>query len=214
MAGGRRDNIDLQETRQCLRDPTKRATEELLAPRIQQASANPVSAGNRGDDRPRGQTLYRDVTLLIRRPMATAFATRDHPDPLLRSTHTICRMTARPWSSLIPVLVHARVASQQHAASPCVAATSLTGILQVDGYAGFGSLAEARQDAYDAGWDSAYDAGWDSGYSSGRLSALNKELLRGLIQLCHPDRHSGRVDLATRVTRQLLELRENTRRAA
>ena len=70
--------------------------------------------------------------------------------------------------------------------------------------------AEARQDAH----DSAYDAGWDSGYSSGRVSALNKELLHDLIQLCHPDRHSGRVDLATRVTRQLLELRENTRRAA
>jgi hypothetical protein len=74
--------------------------------------------------------------------------------------------------------------------------------------------AEARQDAYDAGWDSAYDAGWDGGYSSGRLSALNKELLHDLIQLCHPDRHSGRVDLASRVTRQLLELREHTRRAA
>jgi hypothetical protein len=66
--------------------------------------------------------------------------------------------------------------------------------------------AEARQDAY--------DAAWDSGYRSGRLSALNKELLRDLIQLCHPDRHSGRVDLATRVTRQLLELRERIRRAA
>ena len=74
--------------------------------------------------------------------------------------------------------------------------------------------AEARQYAHDAGWDSAYDAGWDSGYSSGRLSVLNKELLNDLIQLCHPDRHSARVDLATRVTRQLLELRENTRRAA
>ena len=74
--------------------------------------------------------------------------------------------------------------------------------------------AEARQDAYDAGWDGAYDAGWDSGYRSGRLSALNEELLHDLIQLCHPDRHSGRVDLATRVTRQLLELREHTRRAA
>jgi hypothetical protein len=66
--------------------------------------------------------------------------------------------------------------------------------------------AEARQDAY--------DAAWDSGYRSGRLSALNKELLHDLIQLCHPDRHSGRVDLATRVTRKLLELREHIRRAA
>jgi hypothetical protein len=65
--------------------------------------------------------------------------------------------------------------------------------------------AEARQDAY--------DAAWDSGYSSGRLSALSKELLNDLIQLCHPDRHSGRVDLATRVTQQLLELRERMRRA-
>jgi hypothetical protein len=64
----------------------------------------------------------------------------------------------------------------------------------------------ARQDAY--------DAAWDSGYSSGRLSALSKELLHDLIQLCHPDRHSGRVDLATRVTQQLLELRERMRRAA
>jgi hypothetical protein len=74
--------------------------------------------------------------------------------------------------------------------------------------------AMARQDAYDAAWDSAYNAGWDSGYRSGRLSALTEELLHDLIQLCHPDRRSGRVDLATRVTRQLLELRENTRRAA
>jgi hypothetical protein len=62
--------------------------------------------------------------------------------------------------------------------------------------------ADALQDAYDAGW------------RSGRLSALNEELLHDLIQLCHPDRHSGRVDLATRVMRQLLELREHTRRAA
>jgi hypothetical protein len=46
------------------------------------------------------------------------------------------------------------------------------------------------------------------------LSVLTEELLHDLIQLCHPDRHSGRVDLATRVTRQLLELREKTRRAA
>jgi hypothetical protein len=74
--------------------------------------------------------------------------------------------------------------------------------------------AVARRDAYHAVWNSAYDAGWDSGYRSGRLSALTEELLHDLIQLCHPDRHSGRVDLATRVTRQLLELRENTRRAA
>ena len=65
----------------------------------------------------------------------------------------------------------------------------------------------ARQDADDAALDSAYDAGWDSGYRSGRLSALTEELLHDLIKLCHPDRHSGRVDLATRVTRQLLELR-------
>jgi flagellar biosynthesis/type III secretory pathway protein FliH len=74
--------------------------------------------------------------------------------------------------------------------------------------------AEARQEAYDAGLDRAYDAGWDSGYRSGLLSVLNEGLLHDLIQLCHPDRHSGRVDLATRVTRQLLELREQTRRAA
>jgi hypothetical protein len=60
--------------------------------------------------------------------------------------------------------------------------------------------AEARQDTY--------DAAWDSGYRRGRLSVLTEELLQDLIQLCHPDRHSGRVDLATRVTRQLLELRE------
>jgi hypothetical protein len=73
---------------------------------------------------------------------------------------------------------------------------------------------EARQDAYDAGWDGAYDAGWDGGYRSGRLSVLTEALLRDLIQLCHPDRHSGRVDLATRVTQQLLELRERIRRAA
>jgi hypothetical protein len=74
--------------------------------------------------------------------------------------------------------------------------------------------AEVRRDAYDTGWDGAYDAGWDSGYSAGRLSALSRELLHDLIQLCHPDRHSGRVDLATRVTQQLLELRERMRRAA
>jgi hypothetical protein len=43
---------------------------------------------------------------------------------------------------------------------------------------------------------------------------LNEELLRDLIQLCHPDRHSGRLELATSVTQQLLELREHTRRAA
>ena len=66
--------------------------------------------------------------------------------------------------------------------------------------------AEARQDAY--------DAAWDSGYRSGRLSVLTEELLHDLIQLCHPDRHSGRVDLATRVTQKLLELREHIRRAA
>jgi hypothetical protein len=59
----------------------------------------------------------------------------------------------------------------------------------------------------------AYDAGWDRGYRSGRLSALHEDLLH-LIQLCDPDRRSGRVDLATRVLRQLLELRERTRRAA
>ena len=75
----------------------------------------------------------------------------------------------------------------------------------------FGALkerdeAEGRQDAY--------DAAWDSGYRSGRLSALNMELLHDLIQLCHPDRHRGRVDLATRVTQKLLELREHIRRAA
>ena len=79
--------------------------------------------------------------------------------------------------------------------------------------------AEARRDAYDAGWNCAYvagwdDAGWDSGYRSGRLSALNEELLHDLIRLCHPDRHIGCVDLATRVMGQLLELREQTRRAA
>ena len=73
--------------------------------------------------------------------------------------------------------------------------------------------AKARQDAYEAGWLVAYDLGWDSGNSSGRLSALSKELLHDLIQLCHPDRHSGRVDLATRVTQELLELRERMRRA-
>jgi len=42
----------------------------------------------------------------------------------------------------------------------------------------------------------------------GGLLAMLTGLLHDLIQLCHPDRHSGRVDLATRVTQQLLELRE------
>jgi hypothetical protein len=74
--------------------------------------------------------------------------------------------------------------------------------------------AEARQATYEAGWDSAYDEGWDSGYRGGRLSVVTEALLHDLIQLCHPDRHSGRVDLATRVTQQLLELRERIRRAA
>ena len=67
---------------------------------------------------------------------------------------------------------------------------------------------------YQAGRDEGYRAGFDDGAAG--ASGIDPGLLRDLVELCHPDRHSGRVEKATRATQRLLELleRKTTRRAA
>jgi hypothetical protein len=59
-----------------------------------------------------------------------------------------------------------------------------------------------------------YDDGYSDGYRAGRPAAgtqpaarLDAELLRGLVQLCHPDRHPPeRAELASRSTATLLNM--------
>jgi hypothetical protein len=79
---------------------------------------------------------------------------------------------------------------------------------------------EAFGHGYSAGLHDA-ERGWHEGYAEGlrdgrreRGPVLDAELLQALISLCHPDRHAGRVDLATRVTQQLLAIRDGLRRVA
>lgn len=56
-----------------------------------------------------------------------------------------------------------------------------------------------------ASWMRGYDAGLRDGKC--KIAEPLRPLLDDLIQLCHPDRHTGREERATRVTKILLHLR-------
>jgi hypothetical protein len=60
-------------------------------------------------------------------------------------------------------------------------------------------------------WDEGYDAGYAAGQRTSLAPALEGDLLRDAIVLCHPDRHPpDRFELANTVTAKLLELRERS----
>jgi tRNA(Ile2) C34 agmatinyltransferase TiaS len=60
------------------------------------------------------------------------------------------------------------------------------------------------------GLDAAYNDGYRDGYRDGRRAlVLSADLVRDLVQLCHPDRHPPeRAELANRTTAALLDLRD------
>ncbi len=59
----------------------------------------------------------------------------------------------------------------------------------------------------------AREQGYRAGYAAGAASALPANVVQDAIRLTHPDRHPvERVELATRVTQELLALRDARRR--
>ncbi len=59
-----------------------------------------------------------------------------------------------------------------------------------------------------------FERGYSAGFTDAIRARLDVQLLTDAIALCHPDRHPTRGEVANRVTAQLLELREQARRAA
>lgn len=63
-----------------------------------------------------------------------------------------------------------------------------------------------------------YQQGYAAGLAAARTltagAALDAGFLRELVALCHPDRHPGRTEKATRATQRLLEALDERREAA
>jgi len=75
---------------------------------------------------------------------------------------------------------------------------------------------ETRVQAYNRGYDDGYRAGYDQARGAangGQVLKLDCDLLRPLIQLCHPDRHPPeRAAVANAVTARLLNLEREAQR--
>jgi hypothetical protein len=101
---------------------------QLLAPSIEKARADPVLAGKCRRYDSRWEAGGGNLSLLLNRPRATAFASSDQFDPLCTCAHTIFRMSTRGTQLHIRhrAALHGQHASQSDRADQGAVAATLT----------------------------------------------------------------------------------------